>query len=191
MEITETFHAVSREEWRAWLAEHHRDRQEIWLVGYRKAAGVPCVAYPDAVEEALCFGWIDSTRKSLDGDRNAQRFTPRRPGSGYSQANRERLAVLLAAGRVHPAVAAELEAAWEEIDPEAFVTPADIEASLKAVPGAWEHWSGFPAPYRRIRAAYVDHARDRGPEFGRRLENLVRKTAAGKQFGYGIEGFYA
>jgi uncharacterized protein YdeI (YjbR/CyaY-like superfamily) len=190
MEITETFHAATRAEWRAWLAEHHADRDEIWLVSYRKKTGVPGVAYADAVEEGLCFGWIDSIRKTLDEERYAQRWTPRRPGSGFSQTNRERLAVLLAEGRVHPAVAAELDAGSEGVDPASFEIPAYIEAALNADPDAWAHWQSFTPAYRRIRAAYVDHARDRGAEFGRRLDHLVRKTAAGQTFGYGIERFY-
>ena len=190
MDVTETVHAGTRAEWRAWLAEHHRSRDEIWLVSYRKKTGVPSVAYADAVEEALCFGWIDSTRKTLDDDRYAQRWSPRRPGTGFSQANRERLAVLLAEGHVHPEVAAELEAGPDAVDPESFEIPADIERALKTEPEAWAHWQRFTPAYRRIRAAYVDHARDRGAEFDKRLEHLVRKTAAGKRFGYGIERFY-
>ena len=187
MEITETCHARSREEWRAWLEAHHGNRREIWLVSHLVATGRPSIAYNDAVEEALCFGWIDSTRKTLDADRFAQRYTPRRPGSPYSQLNLERLARLLDAGRVAPAVAAALDAPRAED----FVVPADIEDAIRSDPAAWRHWSSFSAPYRRIRAAYVESARERDLEvFEKRLAHLVKKTAAGKQFGYGIEAFY-
>ena len=187
MEITETVHATTRDEWRRWLAEHYRDRSEVWLVGYRKSAGKPSLPYNEAVEEALCFGWIDSVRKSLDDQRLAQRYTPRRPGTPYSQTNLERLARLLERGRVVPSVVEELG----DVRPEAYRIPADIEAALRAEPAAWKHWRSFSAPYRRIRAAYVDGARDRGAEeFGKRLEHLVRKTAEGKRFGYHIEDFY-
>ena len=190
--ITDTFHARTRPEWRAWLAAHHEERDEIWLVGYRKGTGVASVAYNDAVEEALCFGWIDSIRKAIDDRRWAQRYTPRRPGSGYSQLNRERLARLLADDRVIPTVGAELARMRpEEIDPEAFRVPADIEAALRADPSAWEHWQRFSPAYRRIRAAYVDQVRDQRPDaFRKRLDHLVARTSAGRQFGYGIESYY-
>jgi uncharacterized protein YdeI (YjbR/CyaY-like superfamily) len=186
MEVTETFYPKTREEWRSWLAQHHDHLSEVWLVTYRVRAGKPSVTYSDAVEEALCFGWIDSTRKALDDDRLAQRFSPRRPGSRFSQTNRERLARLVSAGRVLPSVLAQL-ADWS---PGAFAIPDDIVKALRADASAWKNWRRFPLPYRRIRAAYVDAARDRGAEFDKRLDSLVRKTAKGKQFGYGIEDFY-
>lgn len=187
MEVTETFHPATRAEWRAWLARHHRDRSEIWLVTYRKKVGKPVVAYSDAVEEALCFGWIDSTRKSLDDERLAQRFTPRRPGSAFSQINLERMDRLIERGRVIPAVLERLG----PVRAEDYRIPADIEAALRASADAWSHWQSFSPSYRRIRAAYVDGARDRGEaEYRKRLDHLVRKAAAGKQFGYGIEDYY-
>jgi uncharacterized protein YdeI (YjbR/CyaY-like superfamily) len=191
MEITETTYAATREEWRDWLARHHEEASEIWLVSYRKAVGKPGVAYNDAVEEALCFGWIDSTRKRFDDESSAQRYTPRRPGSSFSQINKERLARMIDRGRVAPAVLAALTDSEDDIRPESFRVPADIEVALRSEPEAWRHWESWPPGYRRIRAAYVDSARDRDHgEFRKRLDNLVRKTAAGKQFGYGIESYY-
>lgn len=187
MEITDTFYARTRAEWRSWLADHHEDRSEIWLVTYRKAVGRPSVAYNDAVEEALCFGWIDSIRKGLGEERLAQRFTPRRPGSGYSQINLERVARLLGEGRVLPQVAATLG----EVRADTFEISDDILQALRADADAWHHWHRFSPSYRRIRAAYVDSGRERGDaEYMKRLDHLVRKTAAGKQFGYGIEPYY-
>lgn len=185
MEITETFHAATRAEWRAWLEAHHADRDEIWLVGHRKSTGVASVPYHEAVEEALCFGWIDSIRKSVDATSYGQRFTPRREGSAISQTNQERLARLLEAGRVIPSVAEGLR----DLRPEDYRVPAYIEEALKAEPGAWAHWQAFSAAYRRIRAAYVEDGRRTGA-MEKRLAHLIRKTAAGKQFGYGIGNFY-
>lgn len=186
MEVGETLYVATGEEWRAWLEAHWDSAPEIWLVSYRKGAGRPSLPYDVAVREALCFGWIDSTRKSLDGERYAQRFTPRRPGSGYSQTNLERLARLIDAGRVAAHVAEDLG----DVRPEAYRIPDDIAAALEADPAAWANWLAFTPPYRRIRAAYVDGARDRGEEFGKRLKNLVKQTAEGRQFGYGIDEFY-
>jgi uncharacterized protein YdeI (YjbR/CyaY-like superfamily) len=186
MDITETLYVPTREGWRAWLDAHHESKTEIWLVSYRKHAGRPSVSYGDAVEEALCFGWIDGTRKGLDGERYAQRFTPRRSGSGYSQTNKERLARLLAEGRVHPSV----EAGLGDVRPEAYEISGDIQAALQADEDAWAFFQTTPPAYQRIRAAYVDHARGQPAEFENRLKNLVAKSAPGERFGYGIEGFY-
>ncbi len=190
MEITETLQPSTREEWRDWLAGHYQDRSEIWLVTPRKATGRPGVAYNDAVEEALCFGWIDGIRKSLGEDRLAQRFTPRRDGSGFSQLNRERLARMIAEGKVAQPVL-DAVATLDDISPESYQVPTEIQDVLRATPEAWRHWQGFSPAYRRIRAAYVDTARERDEaEYRKRLDHLVRKTAAGKQFGYGIESYY-
>lgn len=103
MEITETLHANSREEWRAWLEDHHATNKEIWLVSYKKATGKPRITYEEAIEEALCFGWIDSTGKSIDAERTALRFTPRRPKSNWVEANKARARRLIASGRMTPA----------------------------------------------------------------------------------------
>lgn len=186
MDVTETLYVPSREEWRDWLAAHHAEKSEIWLVTYRKHTGRPSVPYNDAVEEALCFGWIDSTRKGLDNERFAQRFTPRGPGSAYSQTNKERLARLGAEGKLHASVEGDLA----EVRPEDFEIPEDIRAALEARDGAWAFFAGTSPSYQRIRAAYVDHARDRPDEFEKRLKNLVEKSAEGKRFGYGIEGYF-
>ena len=186
MRITETLYVTTREEWRAWLAENHDSKSEIWLVSYQKKAGRPSVPYSAAVEEALCFGWIDSTRKSLDHERFAQRFTPRRKRSSFSQTNKERLARLLENGKVISSVEAEIG----DVRAEDFEIPDDIRAALQENRSAWEFFESTPPPYQRIRAAYVDHARDRPAEFEKRLQNLVDKCARGKRFGYGIEDFY-
>lgn len=101
-------YAAGRREWRAWLAKHYRSEKEVWLVFWKKHTGKAGVAYSDAVEEALCFGWIDSTMRRLDEASYAQRFSPRRPGSAYSQANLERLRRLAAEGKVAEEVLAAL-----------------------------------------------------------------------------------
>src|SRR2546422_9455122 len=94
---------ATRRAWRAWLHAHHRTAKEIWLVYYRKASGRPRIAYNDAVEEALCFGWIDSNQKGIDDERFAQRFTPRRRVGGLSEMNKHRVRRLVAEGRMTPA----------------------------------------------------------------------------------------
>lgn len=108
MEITETLYVTDRGAWRRWLEQHYRTSKEIWLIYYKKSSGKPSIPYNDAVEEALCFGWIDSTEKRIDDERYAGRFTPRNPKTPYAESNKERLHRLLAEGKVMPEVAAAL-----------------------------------------------------------------------------------
>src|SRR5512141_1469079 len=103
-----TLYVTDRKKWRAWLRKNHKTAKEAWLVYYKKGSGKPRIAYNDAVEEALCFGWIDSTVRSLDDERFAQRVSPRKPGSPYSPANQERLRRLIGNGRVEKSVLARL-----------------------------------------------------------------------------------
>jgi len=144
------------------------------------------LSYNAAVEEALCFGWIDNTRKTIDDEKYAQRFSRRNPGSSYSQTNKERLAYLDNEGKLAQEVQLELR----DNRPEDFEIPEDIIAALKSNEAAWEFFKDTSPSYQRIRAAYVDHARNRSGEFDKRLDNLVEKSARGKPFGYFIENFY-
>jgi uncharacterized protein YdeI (YjbR/CyaY-like superfamily) len=100
MEIGETLYVTDRKAFRTWLRTHHATKPEIWLVQYKKATGKPSLAYLEAVEEAICYGWIDSMEKSIDAERYATRFTPRRPGSNWTSTNLERARTLAAAGKM-------------------------------------------------------------------------------------------
>ena len=178
----ETFYAKNREEWRAWLHEHHAHAKEIWLVYYRKATGKPRVAYNDAVEEALCFGWIDSQQKGIDEERFAQRFSPRKPGSNWSESNKARLRHLIAQGKM---TSAGLAAAQGVALDEPFVIAPDIELALREDPQTWQHFQDFPEDYQRIRVAFIESARNRPAEFKKRLNFFLKKTAQNKTFKYG------
>jgi uncharacterized protein YdeI (YjbR/CyaY-like superfamily) len=180
-------YVATRKEWRTWLKRHYQSANEVWLVYYKKHTGRPRLAYHDAVEEALCFGWIDSTVKRLDADRFAQRFSVRRPQSPYSQVNRERLRALLRQGKVAKELVASMGARVEQ----EFEIAPDIVAALQANPAAWQHYQGFSAAYMRIRIAYIEGARKRPAEFAKRLRYFIARTAQGKQFGVGgIEKYY-
>src|SRR5262245_1832237 len=109
MEITKTLYLTKPKEWRAWLKKHYKTEKEIWLVYPKKARGRPRIEYNDAVEEALCFGWIDSIVKKLDEESTVQRFSPRKPKAKYSQANIERLRTLVAKRKVIKEVAEPLK----------------------------------------------------------------------------------
>ena len=108
MDIGETLYIADRDAWRAWLADHHAQQQEVWLLFFKKASGKPSIAYDEAVEEAICFGWIDSQIRSMDQARFARRFTPRREGSAWSESNRVRALKMLGAGRMTKAGLASL-----------------------------------------------------------------------------------
>ena len=176
-----------RQEWRRWLAENYDKEKEVWLVFPNKASGEPRLAYNYAVEEALCFGWIDSTIHSIDVHHSAQRFTPRKPASGYSQANIERLRGLSRQGLLHPSI----EKTARDIIARDYVFPPDILEAIRRDATAWENYNGFSDAYRRIRIAYIDSARKRPGEFKKRLDNFIRATRQNRMIGYGgIEKYY-
>lgn len=186
MEITKTLHVSDRRAWRGWLKEHYKTEKEIWLIYYRKETGKPRIPYNDAVEEALCFGWIDSTVKKLDEERFAQRFSPRKPRSTYSQTNKERLRRLIEQGKVMDDVLAGLGNTLDE----PFEIPPDILEALKANEQAWANFQRYSNRYQRIRIAFIDGARNRPKEFEKRLRYFIEMTEKDKQFGFGIETYY-
>ncbi len=156
------------------------------MVYPRKHTGKSRILYNEAVEEALCFGWIDSIIRTVDADHYSQRFTPRKARSSYSQTNIERLRRLIAQGKVLP----EIQAAVEPVLAKEFVFPPDIEAALRANEPAWQNFQSYSGAYQRIRIAYVETGRKRPGDFEKRLNNLIRKTEQNKQFGFGIEDYY-
>jgi uncharacterized protein YdeI (YjbR/CyaY-like superfamily) len=184
---TKLLYVTNRTQWRAWLKKNRRRKEEVWLVYYKKSSGKPRISYNDAVEEALCFGWIDSKVKSIDQDKFAQRFSVRKPGSRYSQANLERLRALASRGRVLKDVLASIPASAHA----KFRVPKDILAAIRKNKQAARNFAGFSQPYIRIRVAFIDEARERPAEFQKRLAYFLRMTEKGKQFGFGgIEKYY-
>jgi uncharacterized protein YdeI (YjbR/CyaY-like superfamily) len=187
VKINKTIYVTDQKAWRSWLAEHYDSEKEIWLLFAKKASGKPRIPYNDAVEEALCFGWIDSTTKRVDDVFYAQRFSPRNPRSEYSQANKERLAKLLQQGKVIESVRATLGDTFST----EFVAPSDILKEIEANKVAWENYQKFSPEYQRIRIAFIDRARKRPDEFRKRLKYFVKMTEKNKQFGFGgIEKYY-
>ena len=179
MEIGKTLDLFDRRVWRSWLAKHHSNEKEIWLIYYRKQAGKPRIPYNDAVEEALCYGWIDSTVKKIDDDRYAQRFTPRRDGSQLSETNRHRALALIKAGRM---TQAGLKKTKTQLDTK-IIVPKDILAALKKDKTTWNNFQKFPAHYQRIRIAFVEGARSRPDMFKQRLQYFLKMTRQNKKFG--------
>ena len=187
MDIGKTVYFPDREGWRDWLSKNYDKEKDIWLVYPKKASGRPRIVYNDAVEEALCFGWIDSTAKRIDENSYAQRFSPRNPKTPYSESNKQRLRKLVKEGKVIPSV----EASIKNIISEEFVVPPDILEAIKTNQVAWVNFQKFSPQYQRIRVAYVEGARNRPDEFRKRLTNLVKMSTKNKQFGFGgIEKHY-
>ncbi|MBQ9429906.1 MAG: YdeI/OmpD-associated family protein [Clostridia bacterium] len=188
MDEKRILYCADRAQWRDWLSAHFETENEIWFVFPTVDAGEDGVSYNDAVEEALCFGWIDGRAGTLDKTHQLRRFTPRRQGSAYSQPNIERLIFLDAHGLIHPKIRPSVEAVIEK----PFVFPKDILDALRRDAAVWENYQKFTPSYRRIRVAYIDAARKRPAEFQKRLENFVKKTRENKRIiGYGgIEKYY-
>ena len=187
MKISNTLYVTNPKDWREWLKQHHKTEAEVWLVYPKKATGKPRIEYNDAVEQALCFGWIDSIIKTLDDEHTAQRFSPRKPKAKYSQANIERLRTLVAQKKVIKEVADTLT----DILNAEFIIPPDILKAIQADKDAWKNFQNFSDAYIRIRVAFIDAARKRPDEFKKRLKYFIEMTAKNKQIGFGgIEKHY-
>jgi len=179
MQITQTLFVTQRAEWRQWLTENHATAKEIWLVSYSTASGKPRLPYLQAVEEALCFGWIDGIAKKFDDTSTAQRFTPRLPKSNWTELNKERARRLIASGQMTEAGRARLP----DLSLDAFQIAPDIVAALQQDPQIWENFQGFPQLYQHIRVAYIEEVRKQPEVFNKRLDNFLDKTRQNKRFG--------
>ncbi|MCW8804142.1 MAG: YdeI/OmpD-associated family protein [Ignavibacteriaceae bacterium] len=186
MEVTKTLYIKSRSEWRNWLRKNYKTEKEIWLVFYNKTSGKSRLPYDVAVEEALCFGWIDSIVKKTDKDSHVQRFTPRNPKSSYSQLNKERLKRLLKQKKVIASVRKTLG----DLENEEFNFPKDILNEIRKNKEAWKNFQKFSEPYKRIRIGFIDDSRIRPDIFKQRLNYFIKMTAQNKQYGLkGIEKY--
>ena len=179
---------ADRAVWRRWLSEHFETSDEVWLAFPTKESGEESILYNDAVEEALCFGWIDSISLRLDSKYLLKRFTPRRKNSPYSRPNIERLIWLDSQGMIHPKVMPGVIG----LITEEYEFPEDIIDRIRDDSEAWENYQSFPEPYKRIRIAYIDAARKRPEEFEKRLESFLSKTRQNKMVGGfgGVEKYY-
>jgi uncharacterized protein YdeI (YjbR/CyaY-like superfamily) len=180
MEIGQKLRVTTRKAWRAWLEKNHARKKEIWLVYAKKKSGKGRVGYSDAVEEALCFGWIDGTMKSIDENYFAQRFSPRRSSrSQLSETNKERIRRMIRAGLMTPAGMEKIRDRMAE----KFALPPDIVATLKRDPQTWKNFQRFPKWYQRVRVGWLDMSRHRPEIFESRLRYFLKMTAQNKRYG--------
>ena len=180
----DAFFAQDRAAWREWLAAHHEERTQVWLILHKKHVEEPSVRYDEAVEEALCWGWIDGLTNSRDDRSYAVRFTPRKPGSVWSESNVVRVTRMIAEGRMTPAGMALVDEAkrrgtWDQAASGRLeVTPPDLEAALAGVPAALARWTAWAPTNRRQYTFWVLDAK-RPETRARRIADVVRRAAAG------------
>jgi uncharacterized protein YdeI (YjbR/CyaY-like superfamily) len=182
MDITDTIKPKDKTKWREWLDKHHKTLTEIWLL-FDDRSAEPTVTYLDAVEEAICFGWIDGIQKRFSPDELAQRFTPRKRRSNWTELNKERARRLIRLELMTEAGSAILP----DLNAK-FIVAEDIMQVLRAKPDAWSNFLGFPELYRRVRIGYIEEMRKNPDEFDRRLQNFVSKTSDNKMFGNWNDG---
>lgn len=173
-------------DFRAWLLAHHADTPALWVGYYRKGSARTAMTYPESVEEALCFGWIDGIGYRIDDDVHANRFTPRRRGSNWSAPNLARVAALTAVGRMHASGLAAFESRDRRRDlpeptdnPFRRPLPVEDEERIRADPAAWAYWQDRPPGYRRQAGFWVQSAK-RPETRQRRLAALIADSADGR-----------
>lgn len=179
----DTFDPTTRAAWRAWLVEHHASSPGVWLVIHKRNSPQPGMTYEEAVEEALCFGWIDSKTVTLDATRFRQVFTPRKPRSAWAKSNKERVARLIEQGLMTPAGLAAIElakanGAWTAADAnDELAVPDDLASALAAHPAAERHWHSFSASVRKGILYWIASAK----RFETRARRIARTVELAEQ----------
>jgi uncharacterized protein YdeI (YjbR/CyaY-like superfamily) len=184
--LSEPIFFKSPQEFYAWLEEHHETETEVYVGMYKKHTGKRAMSWSEAVDQALCFGWIDGRANAIDADRYMQRFTPRRPGSNWSKINIAKVAKLREAGLMRPAGMKAFEARTEEKSGvysfeqrHDAKLPDEYEQRVRANPAAWDYWEARPPGYRRTASHWVMSAK-REETRERRLSQLIEDCASGQ-----------
>lgn len=186
MDDAERLHFETTSEWHDWLVENHTRQQGVWLVQWKARTGRPVIPYEEAVQEALCYGWIDSTYRSLDDERGMLWYSPRRKGSLWAATNKARVERLEAEGRMSEAGRAAIKAAkadgsWAILESvEALIVPDDLAAALAQRPAANDRWESFPATTKRAYLLWIVTAK-RPETRARRVRESADLVAQGKR----------
>ncbi len=184
MNLGKTLYLTNRKDWRSWLAKNYNKEKEIWLIYYRKSSGKPRIPYNDAVEEALCYGWIDSIFKGIDKERFAQRFSPRKLKSNLSVMNKERIRQLIQQKKMTSVGLAVVKHMLDNPSKNLkLIIKPDILKSLKQNKKNWENFQKFPESYKRVRIGWIESARTRPELFNQRLRYFLKMTAKNKKYG--------
>lgn len=180
MEIKNLLPAKNRDELREWLIKNHKTEDECWVVVKRgRPIDNGTFWYIDAVEEAMCFGWIDSTTKKMSNGITAQRLAPRRKGSVWSELNKERCRRMERLGRMTNAGRSVLP----DMSENGFVIDKDILTALQADPEIWENFQNFPPLYQRVRIDTIQIKKKQPDLFNSRLQKLLKNTKVGVMYG--------
>jgi uncharacterized protein YdeI (YjbR/CyaY-like superfamily) len=185
MQETETFCPESRLQWRRWLQKNHDKKQSVWLIYYKLNSGKAVMSWSDAVDEALCFGWIDSTRRTLDEERFLQFFTRRKAGSTWSKVNKEKVKRLMEEDLIAPAGLESIERArqngtWTLLDAvEGLKIPKDLDKEFKAHPGAKAYFMSLSKSVRKMLLQWLVLAKR--PETRQKRVHEVARCAAKQQ----------
>jgi uncharacterized protein YdeI (YjbR/CyaY-like superfamily) len=188
MKRQNTYRAKDRESWRAWLAENHASQKEVWVVFPKKHSGERCMSYEDSVEEALCFGWIDSIIKRIDDSTFARKFTPRTNNENWSEVNKERVAKCIREGRMTEVGLAKINYSNAKPPrprpsfPKVVPVPAFMAKALKANPPAWANFNALAPSYQRIYTVWISLAK-REETREKRLKEAVALLAQNKKLG--------
>jgi uncharacterized protein YdeI (YjbR/CyaY-like superfamily) len=185
-----TLHVTNRDEWRAWLKKNHGAEKEVWLIYHKKHTDKPRIPYDDAVEEAICFGWIDSTIRKLDEEKFAQKFTPRNDKSKWSELNRRRARKMIKNGRMTEAGLAKFrkagkpdaEAAAMRAPDKKLAVPPDLREALAANRKAQENFDNFAPSYKRLYIGWIAAAK-RPETRTKRIKQTVKWSSENKKPG--------
>lgn len=189
MSKVKPLYVTGRKQWRAWLKTHHASEREVWLIYYKKHTGKPRIPYDDAVEEALCYGWIDTTVKRMDDERYMQKFTPRKPRSVWSKHNKERAEKMIKAKRMTRTGMARIEdakrsGAWDHADQreQPKRVPSELKKALAANKAAARNFENLAPSYRRDYIGWLMSAK-REETRRRRIREIVRLVSQNKKPG--------
>jgi len=186
MKLGKTLYVINRNKWRDWLSKNYNKQKEIWLIYYTKASGKPRIPYNDAVEEALCYGWIDSTTKNINKQKFAQRFSPRRSTSILSEMNKERIRRLIKSKRMTNIGLKAVSHVFDKNKDKQtkFIISKQIINALKKNKKAWNNFQKLPEGYKRVRIGYIESQGRHGSlSFKKSLNNFIKKTEKNIKFG--------
>ncbi len=188
MTPSKPLYVKDRKSWRAWLSKNHAKQKELWLVFYKKHTGKPTVSYEDAVQEALCFGWIDSTVRRLDDERYIQLFTPRKAKSNWSDLNKRRVKILIKQGLMTEAGLRKIEEArkdgsWKNLDAvEKLKVPADLVKALASNKKAGNNFTALSPSRKKAFLYWIGSAKTEATR-AKRIAETVRLVAENKMPG--------
>ena len=189
MDLTRKYYAPDRATWRAWLEQNHASESEVWLIYTKAQRQLPSIGYEESVEEALCFGWVDSLIQRIDEQRYARKFTPRRMDSAWSLTNKRRIAKVIEQGRMTPAGLAKITYPLEEpLDPpgirQDFHPPDWLLRAFKASPLAWKNFSGLPLSHQKRYVGWISSAKKEETR-QKRIQEAVELLEQNKRIGLG------